>query len=130
MTQELKGTERPPNGTMVQCRASMPSRRSKQRTARWSTHPRLPHHTAEPQMTGAAFDRLAHPRRRPVAPRMVRRAKEGTALHHLVRRVESGCLDAAGLARRNRVARFIPVRGPFPDIADHVVKAVAIGREV
>src|SRR5688572_12774985 len=37
--------------------------------------------------------------------------------------------DAASLRRVGRVLRRIPVTRPFPDVADHVAKAVAVRRE-
>src|SRR5262245_266229 len=37
--------------------------------------------------------------------------------------------DAAGLRGVGRMLRGPPVGGPFPDIADHVVEAVAVGRK-
>src|SRR6516162_526090 len=37
--------------------------------------------------------------------------------------------DAARLGRVRFVLRRPPIGGPFPDVADHVVDAVAVGRE-
>src|SRR5690242_20561344 len=37
--------------------------------------------------------------------------------------------DAAGLGRIGRMLMSVPVRGPFPDVADQVVKAISIRRK-
>src|SRR5881628_2782151 len=100
----------------------------------------LPHHAAKTQMAGGAVNRLGHARRRPVAAAIVRGAKEGPALHDFPRNGEPGRLQAAfaraaarivhGAAATGRdgMARLVPIPRPFPDIADHVVKAIAVGR--
>src|SRR5262245_39019961 len=82
-------------------------------------------------------------RGRSIAPAIVRRAKVRTALDDLawdpaerLQRVVAVMLgaaarilrDAARFCRIGSVLRHVPVAGPFPDIADHVVDAVTIGR--
>ena len=95
-------------------------------------------------MAGRGVDILGMARRRAVAPAVVRRTEVRAALEHLARdagprlarivaalgpgaaRVRG---HAAGLGRVGLVLRRVPVGRPFPDVADHVVDAVAVGRE-
>src|SRR6185436_16442715 len=37
--------------------------------------------------------------------------------------------NAACLERIDRVSRLVPIGGPLPDVADHVVDAVRVGRK-
>ena len=95
-------------------------------------------------MAGRGIDRLGMARRRPVAAAVVRRAEMRAALEHLARNFDVGLAgivarvlaaaarifrNAAGLRRIGFVLRRVPVGGPFPDIADHVVQAVAVRRK-
>src|ERR1700681_3451613 len=92
-------------------------------------------------MAGGRIDRLRMARRGPVAAAIIRRAEVRSSLQHLARnpdvrqtRIVACVLAAAArilwntarLRRIGFVLRRVPVRGPFPDIADHVVKAVAV----
>src|SRR5262245_56898149 len=80
----------------------------------------------------------------PVAAAIVRRTEVRAALDHLARNLDlrlAGVVaallaptarvfrDAAGLWRIGLVLLREPVRGPLPNIADHVVDAVAVRRE-
>src|SRR5215212_6917860 len=95
-------------------------------------------------MARGSIDRLRVARSRPVAAAVVRRAEMRAALDHLSgnldvrqRGVVAVVLpsaawifgDAARFRRVGLVLRRIPVRRPFPDVADHVVDAVAVRRE-
>ena len=95
-------------------------------------------------MAGGRVDLLRVTRSRPVAPAVVRRAQVRAAFDDLAgnfdvgrRRVVAALLasaarilrDAASLQRVGFVPRRVPVGGPFPDVADHVVEAVAVRRE-
>src|SRR5690606_13039556 len=99
---------------------------------------------AEADMAGRGIDRLRMTRGGAVAPAVIRRAQMRAALENLARdrgpglgeimaaygRELAGILrDAAGFGRIGSVAAGPEIRGPFPDIADHVVKPVAIGRK-
>src|SRR5215207_692639 len=99
---------------------------------------------AEAEMTCRCIDLLGMARRRPIASAIVRRAQVRAALDDLARDpdVSRGRVVAAVLAPGARVlrdaARFrrvalvllrVPVDGPFPDIADHVIDAMAVRRE-
>src|SRR5262249_1067263 len=79
-----------------------------------------------------------------IATAIARRAERGAALHGLawnfyiwvagvVTRLRAAAArivrNAARLVRLGFMPRRPPVRGPFPDIADHVVEAVAIRRK-
>src|SRR5215469_6731576 len=102
-----------------------------------------PDDAAKADVAGGGIDRLGVARSRPVAATVVRRAQVGAALQYLARNADVGLagivaaflgrptriLGRAARARHGRlVARRPPVRGPLPDVADHVVQAVAIGR--
>src|SRR6056297_1207833 len=92
--------------------------------------------------------RLALPRGGPVANAVLVGAEKRATLGDLARDLELGRegieallagatarvgRDAAGLGRsRGGIGRMpigVPVAGPLPDIAGHVVEAVAVGRE-
>src|SRR5262245_25695875 len=96
-----------------------------------------PHHTAESDMARRSVDRMGVARGGAVTPAIARRAQMRAALQHLAR-------DAAGIARidagharileRAAMVRALrrcgpPVGRPLPDVADHVVEAVAVRRE-
>src|SRR6266849_5955644 len=83
-------------------------------------------------------------RGRTIAAAVIGRAKMRAALKHLARnpdvpltRVVAGSLvpaarilwNAARLRRVGLMLLRIPIGRPFPDIADHVVQAVAVGRK-
>jgi hypothetical protein len=105
---------------------------------------RRPHHAAEADMAGRSIDRLAMPRRRAIPAAAIRRAEVRAALQHLSRNPDVrqarvvACLlvaatrisrNAAGLRRLGRMPRRPPVRGPLPDVPDHVVEGVAVRRK-
>src|SRR4051794_18249821 len=96
---------------------------------------------AEAEVTCRCVDLLGMARRRPIASAVVRRAQVRAALNDLARdpdvrrgRVVAAVLappvrvlrDAAGLRRVALVLLRVPVGRPFPDIADHVVDAMAV----
>ena len=95
---------------------------------------------AEPQVGGCRVDRLGHPGGRAVPPAVVGGAQVRAALHHPSRdRGGVAGVDASLLRSAARVGdaaagmgglavRLVPVGGPFPDVADHVDQAVAVGR--
>src|SRR5258706_12707456 len=95
-------------------------------------------------MARGCVDRLRMARSRPVASAVVRRAQMRAAFDDLLWNLDVGgsgivaailapaarvLRDAAGLRRIRFVPRRIPVGGPFPDVADHVVKSVTVRRE-
>src|SRR5258707_12561724 len=99
---------------------------------------------AKPEIAGRGIYRLGVARRRTIAAAIVRRAQVRTALDHLawnpdvgLTRVVAAILAAAARVLRNAagfwrvsfVLRRMPVGRPLPDIADHVVDAVAVRRE-
>src|SRR5882724_8924522 len=97
---------------------------------------------AESQMAGCGIDRLGHARGRAIAPAVVGRAEIGAALHHLAgdgnlrhaRVAAAAALAAARVVDRaagvvDLAVVLVPVGGPFPDIAGHVVEAVTVRRE-
>src|SRR5215469_7992678 len=92
-------------------------------------------------MTRRSIDRLGMSCRRAIAAAIVGRAQMRAALQNLARDPDVGLArivarglkaaarilrNTAGLGRIGFVPVQPPVRGPFPDIADHVVKAVAV----
>src|ERR1700754_1246707 len=92
-------------------------------------------------MAGRGVDRLGVSRRRAVAAAIVRRAEMRAALQYFPRDADIGLTSikarglwpaarilrhAARLGRIGLVSRGPPIDSPFPDIADHVVNAVAI----
>src|SRR5258708_29951806 len=95
-------------------------------------------------MARGGVDRLRMARRRPVTSAVVRRAQMRAALDDLSWNFHVGgsgivavglaaaarvLRNAAGLGRIRFVPRRIPVGGPFPDVADHVVESVTVRRE-
>src|SRR5262245_41317413 len=87
-------------------------------------------------MRDRGVDRLRHAGGRAVAAAVVGRAEMRAALGDLARdgagRLRVDARLAAGAAARasgGGAVRGIPIAGPLPDIAGHVVEAVAVGRE-
>src|SRR5262249_28966232 len=95
-------------------------------------------------MARRGIDRLCVARGRTVAAAVVRGAQVRAALQHPSRHPDVGLTgivallftptiwvlgNATGFWRVGLVLWRVPVAGPFPDIADHVVQAIAIGRE-
>ena len=95
-------------------------------------------------MTGRGIDLLGMARGGAVAPAIIRRAQMRAALDDLARDFDVGLTgivaaaltgtarvfrNAAGFGRISFVFRRIPVGRPFPDIPDHVVEAISVGRE-
>src|SRR6478735_6882679 len=95
-------------------------------------------------MAGRRIDGFGVARRGAIAAAIVRRTEMRAALEHLARNadvrlagIEASAFratawvqrDAAGLRRIAMVLLRPPVGGPFPDIADHVVEAVAVRRK-
>src|SRR5215216_249632 len=102
------------------------------------------HNAAKADMARGRVDRLSMARRRTVATAIVWRTQMRAAFEHLawnsdvgLARVVARCLgstawifrNAARLRRVSLVLLRIPVGRPFPDVADHVVETVAVGRE-
>src|SRR6516162_1800109 len=102
--------------------------------------PLIPDDAAETDMACRRIDRLRMARRRAIAPAIIGRAEMRAAFEHLARDPDLGLAwvitvsfnaaarigrDAAGLRCVGRMPGRIPVTRPLPDIADHVVKAVA-----
>src|SRR5437899_443520 len=83
--------------------------------------------------TEVGFLRLT--RGRPVARTVVGRAQMRPALDHPAGDLAGGDADRTevrtGRVERGvaRVTRTVPIAGPFPDVADHVVQAVAVRLE-
>src|SRR5262249_19813651 len=99
---------------------------------------------AEADMAGGCVDWLGVPRRRTVAAAIVRGAQVWAPFWNLAREPDGGLTvvvarflrptarvlrNATGFWRVGRVLGGIPIGRPFPHVADHVVHAVAIGRE-
>src|SRR5262245_39008295 len=95
-------------------------------------------------MARRGIDRLRMARGRAVAAAVVGGTKVRAALDHLAGYLDARLArvvartfgsaarilgNAARLRRIGLVLLRIPVGGPFPDVADHVVDAVAVGRE-
>src|SRR5438046_2252601 len=95
-------------------------------------------------MTRGGIDRLRMSRCRPVSSAVVRRAQMRAAFDDLPWNFYVGrswvvavglaptarvLRDAAGLWRIGFMPWRVPVGGPFPDVADHVVQPVAVWRE-
>src|ERR1700685_922122 len=79
-------------------------------------------------MRGRGIQRLALPRRGPVAQAIGRRAEMRAALHDTVGRTVAGFPGlAAGWLFACRLRPRVGARGPLPDIADHVVKPKTVG---
>src|SRR6266568_9661441 len=107
-------------------------------------HDEIPPHAAKSEMACGCIDRFGMPRCRSIAAAIVRRAQMRAALDHLAGDRHVGLAgivatllapparvlgNAARLRRIGLMPGCVPVRRPFPDIADHVVQAVAVGRE-
>jgi hypothetical protein len=84
-------------------------------------------------------DGLCHPRRGPIAPAVVWCAEVGTTFHYFAWDLDGGCrgiiaplanpsfwIEAPAARASDLTVLLIPVARPFPDVADHVVKSVAI----
>src|SRR5262249_56877077 len=95
-------------------------------------------------MARRGVDRLGVARGRAIAAAVIRGAKVRTALQHLARNVNLWLagIVALVLAPAARVVRGAaspcrigltpgrpPIGGPLPDVADHVVEAVAVRRK-
>src|SRR4051812_23737147 len=96
-------------------------------------------------MASGGVDRLGMPCRRAIALAVIGGAEMRSALQHLApdRHVRRGRIAAVALAAAARIGRYAagiaallfinrrkrpPVRGPLPDIADHVEQSKTIGR--
>src|SRR5277367_1423279 len=105
---------------------------------------RSPDDAPKADMTGRGIDRLGMACRRSIASAVVGRAEMGAAFQYLARDADGGLArvvarfhraaarilrHTAGLAGIAFVPRRIPVGRPLPDIADHVVDAIGVGRE-
>src|SRR5262249_30915004 len=85
----------------------------------------LARNAAKADVPGRAVDRLALPRRRAVAQAVVGRAEVRAALHDAAREavVPGGSTAPSGAGHG-----LEPVVRPLPDVAGHVVEAVAVRR--
>src|ERR1700684_513506 len=90
---------------------------------------RLTHDAAESDMRGRGIEGLALPRRGPVAQAIIRRTEMRAALHHPVCGAIGALLWlATGWLFGRGMRQGIAARRPFPDIGDHGVKPVTVGR--
>src|SRR5207244_12477990 len=95
--------------------------------------------TSKPDMAGGCIDRLGVPRGGTVTAAVIRRAQVRAALDDLAGNLDvrlagivTRCFraaawvfrDAAGFGRIGLVLLCVPVGGPLPDVADHVVNAI------
>src|SRR5205823_199175 len=96
----------------------------------------------ESDMARRRVDRLRYARGRPVAVAIIRRTQIGAALQDFPRDFD---LRLPGIVARlplspSRIAHdaaraldsamvLVPIGGPFPDVAGHVVEAIAVGRK-
>src|SRR5258705_10475553 len=95
-------------------------------------------------MAGGSVDRLGVARGGTVTTAIIRCAQMRAALDHLARNFDAGLpgivtcglgaaarvlRNAAGFRRVGFMLLRVPVGGPFPDVADHVVNAIAVRRE-
>src|SRR6185437_11090196 len=95
-------------------------------------------------MAGRGVHWLRMTRGRAIAVTVIWRTQMRTALEHLARNPDVGhasvvaCVlatatgvhrDTAGLGGIGLMFRRVPIDGPFPHVADHVVDAVAVRRE-
>src|SRR4030095_11416396 len=93
-------------------------------------------------MTRRRIDRLCHSGCRSVALAVVRRAKVRAAFHNFSWNsdvghawIEASMHKSAGgiyrcatrTAMNGFLVRLVPIRGPFPDVADHVVEPISVG---
>src|SRR5215212_3738353 len=98
-------------------------------------------HTPKSDMTGGCVDCLGVACRRTITPAVIWGAEMRAAFDNLPRNFDVGqagivAVDLSAAARifRNAAGFWgiglvllrVPVRGPFPDVADHVVNAVAV----
>src|SRR3954462_12799206 len=105
--------------------------------------PGLAHDATEPDVRGRRINRFGEASGRSIPPTVVLGAEVRAALQHLARypdrgkkRIEAAVHGAPAwirgaatrLARVFGVARAVPVGRPFPDVADHVIQTVAVGR--
>src|SRR5690242_1616378 len=96
-------------------------------------------------MARRGVDGLGVPRGRAIAAAIIRRAEMRAALQHLARDADLGLAgviaplrapatrvvrNAAGLRGIGLMPGGPPIGGPLPDIAHHVVKAVAVWRKL
>src|SRR5580658_2523019 len=110
------------------------------RRSKWS---RSAHDAAESDVARGSVDRLGVAGGGLVAAAIIRRAQMRAALEHLagdadlrlawvvalgLRPAARILRHAARFSRLRRMARGPEIRRPLPDIADHVVDAVAVGR--
>src|SRR6516162_4115244 len=101
----------------------------------------LPDDAAEADVAGGGVDGLGVARRRTIAATVVRGAQMRAALQYLawnadvrlaavvttvLRRAARILGGAAGSGRGDLMTRGVPVSGPLPDVADHVVESVAV----
>src|ERR1700731_2579010 len=111
---------------------------------RSSGRPCLTQDATETDMARRGVHRPGMTRGRAVAAAVIRRTEVRAALQHLTRNLDFGLAgivarflttaprirrDAAGLVSVGFVSGRVPVAGPLPHIADHVVDAVAVRRE-
>jgi hypothetical protein len=105
---------------------------------------RDPENTPKSDMRRRGIDRFGMARSRSIAAAIAGRAKMGAALQHLPRNFDVRLMWIAALffGAAARIPRYatgllrigfmfggIPVRGPLPNVANHVVKSEAIGKE-
>ena len=93
-------------------------------------------------MAGRCIHGLCHASGGTVALAIVGSAEVGSALHDFARDLYLGLAGivagfaiamgngAAATSLAGGMVRGVPVGGPLPDVADHVVEAVAVGREL
>src|SRR6185436_9584205 len=99
-------------------------------------------YAAKTQVAGRGVDGLRHARGWTIAAAVIRRAKKRTALHDFSRdlyirraRIEAGFAFAAARIFHRAAGAFdlamvlIPVGGPLPHVAGHVVQAVPVRRK-
>src|SRR6516164_7797914 len=101
----------------------------------------VPDDAAKADVAGGGVDGLSVAGRRTVAAAVIGRTQVRAALQHLardadvrlaavvaalLRRAAWILRRAAGAYRRDLVADAVPVGGPLPDVADHVVEPVTV----
>src|SRR3954453_21246727 len=112
--------------------------------ASFARRPSWSNHAAKAEMAGRRIHRLGVARGWAITAAIIRRAEVRAAFDYLARNFYVGLArviarvfataarilrHAARLRRIGFVLLRIPVGGPLPDVADHVVHTVAIGRE-
>src|SRR4030095_7878610 len=98
------------------------------------------HDAPESEVADRGVHGLRHAGRRPVPPAVVRRAQVRAALHHLARDANVGQAGVVALLSRaapgvadgtagllDLAVVLVPVGGPLPDVAGHLVEPVAVG---